>query len=230
MLIWLALLAQEEIEQIRTKTAYVLDRGEVELDLVGSFLRFEDVDESRLLLEIEAGVTDWLMAEIEVPYLFVNPGRGRGERGIGDVELELKAKVPGDWNGVELGAGVEVSLLTGDAEEGLGAPETELGFFVAVSRRFELFNVHLQLGAEAAEEVRAEYEVAAAIDLRPWGRLFSLLLAVNGEIERGEGPAWTLVPGFEVRLDEVQAGVGVPIGLSEEAEDRGVLVDVEFEF
>ena len=229
-MLWLLLAAQEEIEQVRVKTAYTLDRGEVEVDLVGSFLRFEEGDVSRLLVEVEAGVTDWLLAEIEIPYLFVNPERGRGERGIGDVELELKGRIPGDWNGIELGIGVEVSLLTGDADEGLGGTETELGVFAAASRRFDFFNAHLQVGAEVAEEARAEYEVAAAIDVRPWGRPFSFLLAVNGEIERGEGPGWTLVPGFEVRLDEIQAGAGVPLGLSEEAEDWGVIVDVEIEF
>jgi hypothetical protein len=230
MMLWAILAAQEEIEQVRVKTAYTLDQGEVEVDLVGSFLRFEEGDASRLLVEVEAGLTDWLLAEIEIPYLFANPERGRGERGVGDVELELKGRIPGDWNGMELGIGVEVSLLTGDADEGLGGPETELGVFAAASRRFEFFNVHLQVGAEVAEESRAEYGVAAAVDVRPWGRAVSLLLAVNGEIERGEGPGWTLVPGFEVRLDEIQAGAGFPLGLSEEAEDWGIIVDVEIEF
>lgn len=225
-----ALALQEEIEQIRVKTAYVLDPGEVEVDLVGSFLRFEEGDETELILEVEAGVTDWLLAEIEIPYLFLNPEEGRGERGVGDVELELKAKIPGEWNGLELAIGIEASFLTGDEDEGLGAPDTRIGAFAALSRRFELFLLHLELGAEAAEEVRAEYEVAAAVDVRPWGRVFSFLLAVNGEIERGEGPGWTLVPGFDVRFDEIQGGVGIPLGLSEEAEDWGVLVDVEFEF
>jgi hypothetical protein len=231
MTLFLAMLAaQEEIEQIRVKTAYTLDQGEVEVDLVGSFLRFEEGDVSRLLVEVEAGLTDWLLAEIEVPYLFVNPERGRGERGIGDIELELKGRIPGDWNGIELGLGVEVSLLTGDADEGLGGRETELGVFAAGSRRFQFFSLHLQVGAEVAEESRAEYGIAAAVDVRPWGRPFSLLLGVNGEIERGEGPAWTLVPGFEIRLDEIQAGAGFPFGLSEEAENWGVIIDVEFEF
>jgi hypothetical protein len=231
MTLFLAMLAaQEEIEQVRVKTAYTLDQGEVEVDLVGSFLRFEDGDLSRFLVEIEAGVTDWLLLEIEVPYLWLNPERGRGERGVGDVELELKGRIPGDWNGIELGIGVEVSLLTGDADEGLGSRETELGAFAAASRRFEFFNVHLQAGVEVAKEVRPAYALAAALDVRPWGDAFSFLLAVNGEIERGEGPAWSLVPGFEVRLDEVQAGLGFPVGLSEEAEDWGVIMDVEIEF
>lgn len=226
----LGLALQEEIEQIRVKTAYVLDPGEVELDVVGSFLRFEEGEETELLLEVEAGVTDWLLAEIEIPYLFLNPEEGRGERGIGDVELELKAKIPGAWNGIELALGVEVSFLSGDEDEGLGAPDTEIGAFAALSRRFEVFLLHLELGAEAAEEVRAEYKAAAGVDVRPWGRPFSFLLALNGEIERGESPAWAIVPGFEIRFDEIQGGVGIPLGLSEEAEDWGVLVDVELEF
>jgi hypothetical protein len=224
----------EEIEQIRTRTAYVLDQGEVEVDVVGSFLRFDEggrkVDESRLMAEVEVGVLDWLMAEIEVPYLFFNPGKGPGERGWGDVELELKAGIPGHWNGFQLAVGLEVSLLTGDEDKGLGSPEPELGFFVAVSRRFGVLAAHLQAAVEAAEDVRAEYEVRFALDASPWGREFSLLLALNGEIERGEGAGWSLVPGFEVRLDEVQFGFGFPIGLTEEAEQWGVIVDVEVEF
>lgn len=226
----------EEIEQIRTKTAYVLDEGEVEFDLVGSYLRFEEDDfefeETRLFVEIEVGVTDWLMAEIEVPYLFFNPEQGRGERGWGDMELELKAGVPGAWNGIELGVGMEVSLLTGDEDEGLGNPETELGLFAAASRRFGMGAAHLQLAVEVAEEARPEYGINAAVDVNPWGRGLSLLLAFNGEIEPGEAPGWSIVPGFEVRLEEpdLQFGAGFPIGLTDEAEEWGVIVDIEVEF
>lgn len=235
-LIALAVLLQEEIEQVRTKTAYVLDVGEVEVDLVGSYLHFDEDgverDETRLFVEVEIGVTDWLMAEIEIPYLFLNPDRGRGERGWGDVELELKAGVPGDWQGIELGVGIEVSLLTGDADEGLGSPETELGVFAAASRRFDAVAVHVQAGVEVAEEARPEYELNVAVDATPWGRPVSLLLALNGEIEPGEAPGWSLVPGFEVRFEEpdLQFGAGFPVGLTEEAEEWGVIVDVEVEF
>src|SRR5262245_8261543 len=165
------------------------------------------------MVEMEYGVTDWLMAEIEIPYLFFNPRNGPGERGWGDVELELKAGIPGHWNGFQLAVGLEVSLLTGDEHEGLGSPETELGFFVAVSRRFGWLAAHLQGAVEAAEDVRAEYEVRFALDASPWGREFSLLLALNGEIERGEAAGWSVVPGFEVRLDDFQFGAGFPIGL-----------------
>ncbi len=224
----------EEIEQVRTRTAYVLDQGEVEVDFVGSYLSFDErgrkFEESRLIVEIEVGVTDWLMAEIEVPYLFFNPQTGPGERGWGDLELELKAGIPGHWNGFKLAVGLEVSLLTGDEDKGLGSPETELGFFAAVSRRFGWLAAHLQAAVEAAEDVRAEYEVRFALDASPWGRDFSLLLALNGEIERGEAAGWSLVPGFEVRLDDFQFGFGFPIGLTEEAEKWGVIVDVELEF
>lgn len=226
----------EEIEQIRIKTAYVLNQGEVEVDLVGSFLRFEEdgsrLDDSRVLVEVEIGVTDWLMAEIEVPYLFLNPSSGPGARGWGDLDLELKAAIPGSWLGIELGVGVEVSLLTGDERKGLGSPTTELGVFAAASRRFDWAAAHLQVGVEVARERRPEYSVNVALDASPWSRDVSLLLALNGEIEPGEGPAWSLAPGFEVRIQDpdVQVGVGFPLGLSREAADWGVIVDVEIEF
>lgn len=240
LLLWLqeaeSVPRPEEIEQIRTKTAYVLDQGEVEVDVVLSFLRFDEdgrrLDVTRLLVETEFGITDWLMGEIEVPVLFLNPGRGRGERGWGDLELELKAAIPGSRQGIELAVGVEVSILTGDEDRGLGSPNPELGFFAAASRRFGAVVAHLQAGVEVADDVRPEYLLNAALDAMPWGRGVSLLLALNGEIERGEGPAWRLVPGFEVRLEEpdLQVGVGFSIGLTREAEAWGVLVDVEIEF
>ena len=233
-LLALGVLLQEEIEQIRTKTAYVLDAEEVEVDFVASFLRFREdgagLDESRLFVEVEAGVTDWLMAEIEVPYVFLNPKRGPGERGWGDLELELKAGIPGSWQGIEAAVGVEVSLLTGDEDRGLGSRHTELGFFAAASRKFDGWTAHLQGGVEVARGAKPEYEINAAVDAHPWGRELSLLLAVNVEIEPGEGPGWALVPGFEVRFDELQFGAGFPVGLTEEAARWGVIVDVELEF
>lgn len=238
--LWLALQEggaghrPEEIEQVRTRTAYVLEAGEVEVDAVLWFLRFSEdgrrLDESRLLVEVEVGVTDWLMAEIEVPYVFLNPRHGPGERGWGDVELELKAAIPGRFLGIEWGAGADVSFLTGDEDRGLGGETTELGFFAAASRSFDGWAVHVQGGAEVARGERPEYVFNVAVDAHPWGREFSLLLALNGEIEPGEAPGWALVPGFEVRFEEFQFGAGFPIGLTEEAAAWGVLVDVEVEF
>lgn len=224
----------EEIEQLRTKTAYALPQGEVEVDLVGSFLRFEEdglrLDESKILLEVEIGLTDWLMAEIEVPYIFLQPDPGPGTRGWGDLELELKAAVPGDWQGIELAVGIDVSFLTGDQDKGLGSPHTELGAFAALSRRWDWLAAHLQAGVEVARGARPEYRINLALDASPWGRDWSLMLALNGEIEPGETPSWSLVPGFEVRLDELQIGVGFPLGISREAADWGVIVDLEIEF
>lgn len=221
----------EEIEVVRTRTAYVLDQGEVELDMIGSFSRIEEdgerLDVTELVAELEGGLTDWLMLEIEVPYLFLNPG----PRGWGDVELELKAGQPlGDDLHVAVGA--EVSILTGDEDKGLGAEEAELGFFAAASRRMGPWAAHLQLGLEVADGSKPEYELNAAVQAEPWGGGLSLYLALNGEIEPGEGPGWSIVPGFEARLEEpeIEVGAGFPVGLTDEAEDWGVIVNVEIEF
>jgi hypothetical protein len=99
-----------------------------------------------------------------------------------------------------------------------------------MSRGFEGWTVHVQGGVELARGERPEYVVNVAVDAHPWGRAFSLLLALNGEVEPGEAAGWALVPGFEARFDELQFGVGFPIGLTEEAAAWGVLVDVELEF
>lgn len=221
----------EEVEVVRTRTAYVLDQGEVELDAIGSFLRFEEdgerQDVAALVVEVEGGLTDWLMLEVEIPYLFLDPG----PRGWGDAEIELKAGWPiGD--DLHVAVGTEVSILTGDEDKGLGEEEAELGFFAAASRRWGPVAGHLQIGAEAAHGSKPEYGLAAALEAEPWGPALSLYLAVNGEIEPGEGPGWSVVPGFEMRLEEpeIEFGAGFPVGLTDEAEEWGVIVNVELEF
>ncbi len=120
-MIWSLLLAlqdgyhPEEIEQLRTKTAYVLDMGELEFDLVVSFLRFDDRDETETILEIEYGLTGRLLIELEIPYLVVDPSPGSREHGIGDLELEAKYAI-GEFYALCLALGAEISIPTGDED------------------------------------------------------------------------------------------------------------------
>jgi hypothetical protein len=226
MILLFLLLQPEEIEQLRTKTAYALDAGEFEIDVVGSFLRFEDGDRGRVFVEAEFGITDWLLVGLEAPYLLLD-----GEHGIGDVELELKAAPRLEEWPFAFAVGIEVSLLTGNEEEGLGSPEAEFGVFLTVSREFGRLHAHLHLFLEVARGAHPEQGLNLALDARPWGDVFSLLLALNVEFEESEAEA-SLVPGVEVRLEEpeLQVGVGFPVGLTDDAEEWGVIVDVEVEF
>jgi hypothetical protein len=54
----------------------------------------------------------------------------------------------------------------------------------------------------------------------------------NRRFLRRDSQGRFVVPGFEIRLEEpcLRFGAGFPIGLTEEAEEWGVIVDVEVEF
>jgi hypothetical protein len=223
--------APEEIEQLRTQTAYVLDAGEIESDLVVSYLESSDLSLTRIDLEIEFGVTDSLMLEIEVPYLFRDPHPGRRTDGFGDLDLEgkylLYSRLP-----FTVGAGIEIGLPSGDEDKGLGDGEVEYGFFAACSVEFGLLSAHVEMAAETDWDETAEYEVNVALDFRPWGREFSFHVGMNSEFSREALPYWAILTGIEARPQawEVQAGVAALFGLGEHAGEWGILFDAEIEF
>lgn len=227
---------QEEIEQVRTRTAYVPSGGEIEIDVVGSFLQFNDDGVRRremgVAVEIEVGITSWLMVEVEAPYRSIRPEAGGGVSGRGDVGLELKAGIPGHWRGVELAFGATVALPTGDEDKGLGAGATQVGGFVATSYRHGRMAVHLDFGVEVEPGERPHYQLNAAFDATPGGRALAIFVAMIGDILPGESPAWSMVPGFEFRFENphLQFGVGVPIGVTDSAARWGIIVDIEIEF
>ena len=72
--------------------------------------------------------------------------------------------------------------------------------------------------------------VNPAVEWRPWSRDVSLLLALNTVFRRNERPETSLVPGAEIRFGELVVGAGLPVGLSDEAQDIGVIALLELEF
>lgn len=211
----------------------MLDAGEFEIDVVGESLRSGDRWETEVLAELEFGLLRRLMVEVEVPYLFLDPDDGNRVDGVGDVELEFKGAIlEAAERPLALAVGGDVSLLTGDEERGLGESETEVGIFSAAGERWAWASIHEHLFVEVARGSIPEWGATVAVDATPWIPELSFLLAVNTEFQGGTGPSWVLIPGWEYRWEEpdLQIGAGFPLGLSEEAEDWGVIVDVEIEF
>jgi hypothetical protein len=225
----------EEIEVVRTKTAYSLPAGELEVDLVASFRRFDEegfeLDVAELVVEVEFGVFDHVMVELEVPYLLLDSGTGPRERGWGDAEIEAKF----DWGRslLRTAVGVEATILTGDEDRGLGAPEPEVGFFVVVSLDVDWMRGHVNYSIESARGRGPEhgFRAAAEFAFEEGVKHGAFVAAVNGEFEAGEAPAWSLLPGFEYWFsEEFKAGAALEFGLTEEAPAWGVLVHLELEF
>lgn len=235
----------EEIEQLRIKTAYPLDEGALEIDAVASVLeldedRFEHLRDfdgrvARLSGEVAYGIESWLTGEVRVPYLRVDPDDdldGGDETGVGDAEVELKAGLPREWAPVDAALGLRASLPTAEEERGLGSAEPEFTVYLAGSGQIFGFAAHVQVFAEGEREERPQFGVNAALDVAPFAPNLSLLLGVNALAQRGESAYVALVPGFEVRLENprIHVGAGVPIGLSEEAEEWGVIADLQVGF
>ncbi|MBI2931746.1 MAG: hypothetical protein HYY16_08845 [Planctomycetes bacterium] len=235
---WAALAAQtpqeepEEWEQLRTRTAFLLPPERVDVDQLGSFLRFDDLDEFALVTDVNYGLNDWLTAELEVPILAIDPEDGSSHSGIGDIDLELKGSLPVEGFPLVFAAGARTSLPTGDEDEGLGRGEFGVGGFVAASRRFDWFSTHLDAGVTAAQNFRPLYRINGALDLRPWEDWMSFLLAVNAAFEGVSESAFSAVPGFAMRLLEprIQVGASMPVGLDNDAEDWGFIVDAQARF
>src|SRR4051812_39367559 len=108
----------EEIEQLRTKTAFTLRQDELEADAIVSFVRLDharfehlkdfDGDVTEAAVEVSWGVRDWLTAEVRVPALFLNPGPS----GLGDASVDLKAALPKAWAPPYLAVGLRSTLPT----------------------------------------------------------------------------------------------------------------------
>lgn len=228
----------EEVEQIRVKTAYTLDRDAFETDFVLSSIEFDDGPGERnvnsLTWELTYGVTDWLTAELEVPFLFLDFDPGDEETGVGDLALEFKGALrPEIVPVVDAAAlGVRVSVPTGDEDRGLGEDEPEFEFFAALTEKLDGLSLFAHLFVEVQEEERTRYGMNFAVGAAPFDPDLVLYVGLNGAFDAGESLEWAAVPGIDYtwRDRKLQVGLGVPLGLTDEAEDWGVITDVQIAF
>jgi hypothetical protein len=229
-----------EKEQVSMQTGFVADRGELEFELVPRFTDGDDGETFESTLEIAYGWTDRLAMELEIPYLVLDPASGERQDGLGDVELELKYSLfrdPDDTRALAVGA--EISFPTGDEDRGTGRGEFAGEVFVAFTRSFSDLAVHLNLGLELEEELEDgeeeletefEYGVAVEWEFAEETALLAALVGATGD----EGTELSLIPGIEWEWEgersEIVLGLGLPIGLTDETPDWGVVAIVEVEF
>ncbi len=227
---------EEEIEHLRANTAYVLDAGEIEVNLVAEFLRFRDEErKSRDIYcraELEYGITDRLMAEVEYSYLFLRPDGENGTNRPGDVEVEAKYLLL-DLGAFACAAGLSAgSVIEWETEEDEIERNYAIEGFGAVSwaLRHDLC-AHAAAGLEAVHHEAPERFFNAALEYIPFGREVVFQAALTSEAEGSRSPETALGPGVFFRLEEpeIRVGVGVPIGLSGRAADWAVLVNLEIE-
>ena len=236
----------EEYEFIQTETGYVLPEGMVEADLTLQNFEFEDDDDleftaQALVAEAAFGLTDWLMLEGRVPFRRLDVDGGDSESGIGDLEFEGKvsltrksspiAFIP-DGN-VDVAAGLRVSVPTGDEDEGLGRENASFAPFVSASYWFDpQIGIHGRVESELQQDESPQHRATAAVEFIPWDPSFSFFGALDIRRDGSESDAITLVPGAQYRFPgmPLALGIGIPLGLNDEAPDWGVLVNGEYRF
>ena len=226
---------EEEIEHLRVMTANTLSAGEFELNLVGEVLRFNsglrEGWAGTVRAELEVGLTDRLMAEVELNYLFLRPEHGRDVNRTGDIEVEAKYRFF-DIGGLSVAAGLSAGSVVELEEDGEIERLPSAEVFVPVSWAILPFlEVHLAAGVEAVHGESPERFVQAAVEWRPFGEILALQMGFSSEAEGGRAPDTVLGPGILVSLGEpeIRFGLGVLAGVSESAEDWAILLNVEIE-
>lgn len=235
----------EEYEFIQTETGYVLPESVVEADLTIEHFEFEDDDDveftlQRFVAEVAYGVTDWLMIEGRVPFLRLDVDGGDSESGIGDLEFEGKVSLTRKSSPVgfvpdalDLSAGVRVSVPTGDEDEGLGRENASFAPFASASYWFDpRIGLHGRVEAELQQDERPQYRATAAIEFVPWDPSFSIFGALDFQRDGTESDGVTIAPGAQYRFPgmPLALGIGIPLGLNDDAPDWGILVNGEYRF
>ncbi len=224
-----------QLEQLRVRTPYALEAGKWEVEIVSKFFDFGADEVSGVQAEIEIGLLDNLMFEVEVPAEWVHSD-GETTGGISDVDFELKLQLSREADlGVATAVGVEMSLPTGDDDRDLGSGVVGWEVYAAAARDFGKLSLFGEFQAELEEGSAAEYKFNGAIDWAPWEPETRLELGLNLGFGPGEGMALTVIPGFQFEVakfscGELEIGLGLPVGLTDEAEDWGVILNLEFEF
>jgi hypothetical protein len=222
-----------EIEQLRTNTAYVVEEGEVEIDLVPSYFDHVDFDEYGVEAELEFGVSERVMLELEVPYRKVHYRSARDSDGLGNVEVAAKYLFT-DQGHFAAAINLGIAVPAGDQRQGIASDLWAVELSVPVSFRFPNVHgsLHLELGTEWEEHEGFEETFAnVACEYRTSRGGVAWQLGGNFAYEEDELEAY-VIPAFEVAASELpfQFGLGIPVGLGSNAADWGILVDLEVEF
>ncbi len=230
------------------ETVYPQEKGEVQLTLTPQYSKESSNDALLLPVTLEYGITDqWQIEASWDTYTYMGFADERDQDGIGDLEIGTKFTFPEMKNlGLTAAIGFELTLPIADVDkeltEGFRLYEP---FFVFSKEVHPRVNIHLNASfsfldrakesdEEEKEEEINELEVGVGSIFaltQNWRTTLELNLETN-EIERaGKETALILTPGMiHSGPGTWEFGVGVPVGLTRDALDWGVVAMVTFEF
>jgi hypothetical protein len=238
-LFWAVAQETEEDRQLPeelaiTRSVVMQDADELETTAGFQFFKLPDQKRTTAAAEFEYGLTDRWELDADVPYEFIRPNGAHVVDGIGDVEAALRyGVIPVGREPFALTAGLGVGVPTGDRARDLGEGRLTVEPFFTASTWLGRFNAQINGGwqravTNAGEEPRDEFEYNIAI-LYPIDQWF-LALEGNGVSTR-EATSYYVTPELIWKATTgVQFLVAVPIGVTHESADYGIMASVTLEW
>jgi hypothetical protein len=207
-----------------------------EFQSTANFGLFKKLDEKHITAaaEFEYGLTDRWEFDADVPYEFIRPNNAHTIDGIGDVEAAVRyGVVPVDQRPIALTAGLGVGIPTGDRTRDLGDGRLTLEPFFTTSTWVGGVNAQLNGGWQRAvtnggEGPRDEFEYNVAI-LYPVDRWY-FGLEGNGISDRNAMVYYVTPELIWKPTNNLQLLIGVPIGVTHESADYGIVASVTLEW
>lgn len=220
----------EEIEHLRTKTAYLLQPGKTEVNLILSHLDDDDFDRQAARFDVDFTPLPTGMFELDFAYanLDAETNEDDGEN-LDDTRFSFKFETPLE-SPVRLASGAGIILPTGNRSAGIGEEEWGIFLYQTASSGAAGFDVHGELGLDLQMDrhpvLRCNVAMEREIDFR-----IRAGAAINLRIQSGARTEAAIVPGVSYESPEiipqaiVTLGVGLPIGLTDATPDWGILIN-----
>ena len=227
---------QELIQELfQSDTVYPQEEGEIQLTFRPQYNRGDESVTRSALVAFEYGVTDSLQIEVEwASFLRVDsddPEEGSAQ-GIGDLEIGARYS----WMNISgsnahAALGLDFTIPTGAEEKGFGDGEFAVSPIVILAANLpSLHGTHVvaNFGTDVGEGAFAFDEADWLANLAFFVPVQPLVLSVELNLSAHES---FFTPGLIWHAsDSLEMGLGVPIGLSEEADDYRVALMLTWEF
>ncbi len=211
------------------ETAYPEEQGSLEVTLSASFFDDEEAESTQMRAEFFYGVTDRFRVSAEVPYLFRDPKEADEDlaNGFGDIEIGFLYNLAGagEDDPAVVSAALEVGFPTGNEKDELGEGEVEWEPSMRVATDVGSGELFATVGGSITRDDSSfVFNIAFAV---PVGPVIAVLELDGSE---GDEDSTTFVPGVVWDFNEMEMGVGIPLSVSGDDPDWGVIYRVTREF
>lgn len=210
---------------------YIQEEGELYVILEAAYEKAKHEREFELSAEVSIGVTDRMQIVAEVPFEFVNPDDDTKSDGLGDISMGFQYNLV---QGPDFSFGVRSGFVipSGDEDKGLGGgqfvwePNLLGALRVGQSEIYAGVGSEIHTGNDDGDPDAFTYTIAGAY---PWRQLIGSV-ELAGTVS-GESHEIYLAPSLWWDVaDFLQAGIGVPIGLTSDSVDVQIVTLFVFEF